>query len=265
MENIMDVIVCIKQVPEKTDVPWDPETGTLKRESVSGILNPNDKNALEAALQLKENYGGVIRALSMGPPQSEECLREALSMGVDQAVLLCDQKFAGADTWATAYALGLAVKKTGAFDLILCGKESADGMTGHVGPQLAEFLDLPQLTYATDIEIHDHSVRVRQKLEGGYRVLESSQPVLVTVERGLNQPRIPPMDQVIKAYRKEILQWGAKDLGGDEDRFGLKGSPTKTRKAYTRKIEKGEVQFLTGEAQETARQLIQLLQEKDLV
>ncbi|MCF8142690.1 MAG: electron transfer flavoprotein subunit beta/FixA family protein [Deltaproteobacteria bacterium] len=261
----MNIIVCIKQVPEKPEVGWDPDTGTLKREGVPGILNPNDKNALEAALRLREKHGGAITALSMGPPQAEEALREALSMGVDGAVVLSDRAFAGADTWATAYALSLAAAKTGPYDLILCGKESADGMTGHIGPQLAEFLDLPQLTYATNIEIHDHLVTITQKLEDGFRILESPLPALVTVERSANEPRIPPMDQVIKAYRKEVIQWGSKDLGGDEALFGLKGSTTQNRRVYVRVIETGDVRFLKGEAVETAKELVQILKQNDLI
>ncbi len=260
----MEIIVCIKQVPEKNEVAWDPETGTLKRESMAGILNPNDKNALEAALQLREEHGGAITAISMGPPQAEEALREALSMGVDHAILLSDRAFAGADTWATAYALSLGVQNAGSFDLVLCGKESADGMTGHIGPQLSAFLDLPQLTCATDILIHDRLVRIRQKTEEGIRVLESPLPALVTVERSMNQPRIPPMDQVMKAYRKEIVLRGAKDLDGDESRFGLKGSPTQTQKVYVQEREKGRARFIPGDAGAAAKELIQILKQADL-
>jgi len=265
LEVVIKIIVCIKQVPEKTEVGWDPETGTLKRETMPGILNPNDKHALEAALQLREKQDGAVTALSMGPPQAEEALREALSMGVDVAVLLTDRAFAGADTWATAYLLSLAVRKMGSYDLILCGKESADGMTGHIGPQLAEFLDLPQLTYAVDIKLHDHSVRIKQRLEDGFRILEAPLPALVTVERGINQPRIPPMDQVMKAYRKDLLHWGVKDMGGNEELFGLKGSPTQTRRVYIQKMERRKVRFLEGDVKETARQLIQILKQKDLM
>jgi len=265
LRDEMEIIVCIKQVPEKTEVGWDPETGTLKRETIAGILNPNDKHALESALQLREKEGGAVTALSMGPPQAEEALREAMSMGADAAVLLTDRAFAGADTWATAYALSLAVRRMGPYDLILCGKESADGMTGHIGPQLAEFLGLPQLTYAMDIALHDRSVRVKQKLEDGFRVLESPLPALVTIERGINRPRIPPMDQVMKAYRKDVRQWGVKDLGGDESLLGLRGSPTQTRKVYIQKMEKGTVRFLEGEVRETAQQVIQILRQKDLL
>jgi len=262
----MEIVVCIKQVPETTNIDWDPKTGAIIREGVPGILNPNDKNVLEAALQVKEKHGGVITAVSMGPAQAEEALREALSMGIDKAVLLCDKQFAGADTLATSYTLSLALRKIAAFDLILCGKESADGVTGHVGPQLAEFLNLPQLTYATEIAIHDHTVRIKQKLEDCRRVLESPLPALVTMEQGCNQPRIPSMDQIMEAFQeKEVLFWSAEDLGGNSECLGLIGSPTQSRKVYLHKIERGNVQHLEGQADEAARKLIHLLKQKYLI
>ena len=262
----MRIVVCIKQVPGRPDIQWDPETGSLVREGASGILNPNDKNALEAALQLKEKHGGVVTGISMGPPQAEESLREALSMGIDEAILLSDKKFAGSDTWATAYTLSLALKKIEEFDLVLCGKESADGMTAQVGPQLAEFLNLPQLTYASEVEINGNLVRVRQRMEDLYRVLESSLPAVITVEREINCPRIPPMDLIIEAYRdKEVVWWSAEDLRGEIDHLGLKGSPTQTRSVYIQKVEKRGLQVLEGTSVETARRLVQILKQKNLI
>ena len=261
----MDIVVCIKQVPEAGEIGWDPETGTLLREGASGVVNHNDKHAIEAALQLRKAHGGLITALSMGPPQADEALREALSMGVDKAVLLSDKCFAGADTLATSYALSLAMKKIARFDLILCGKETSDGMTAQVGPQLAELLNLPQLTCATEISIHDHSVRITQKLEGGIRILAASLPALVTVERHINQPRIPPMDSIMEAYRdKEVQAWSLEDLGERGEHFGLKGSPTQTRKVYTKKVTRGKLAMLEGEPDEVARALINALKQKGL-
>ena len=262
----MDIVVCIKQVPETTDIGWDPKTGKLMREEASGVLNPHDKNALEAALQLKEQHGGTVTALSMGPPQTEDALREALSMGVDKATLLSDRLFAGADTLSTSYALALALKKIARFDLILCGRESSDAATAQVGPQLAELLNLPQLTCATEVTIKNSSVRIRQKLEDGFRALETSLPALITVEREINQPRIPPMDSIMEAYRdKEVQVLEGEDLGGDKERLGLKGSPTQSRKVYSKKVAKGNVTILEGEPDEIARELIQMLKDKDLV
>ena len=202
----------------------------------------------------------------MGPAQAEDVLREALSMGVDKAILLCDRRFAGADTLSTSYTLGLAIKKIGAFDLILCGKESADSMTAHVGPQLAEALNLPQLTYATDIEIHGRSVRIKQKWDDGFRVLESPLPALITVEREINQARIPSMDLIMEACRnKEVLVWGAEELGGDIKNFGLKGSPTQSQRVYEQKVIRGKAKILEGEPETVARELVEILNEKNLI
>ena len=262
----MDIVVCIKQVPETTDIGWNPSTGTLIREGAPGILNRNDKNALEAALQLREEHGGCITALSMGPSQAEETLREALSMGIDQAILLSDSVFAGADTLSTAYTLSLAAQRIRDYDLMLCGKESSDGMTAQVGPQIAEFLDLPQLTGATEIAIENKSVRIKQKQEYGFRVVETFFPAVITVERGINQPRIPTMDSIMEAYRdKKVQVWGAGDLDGDPERYGLKGSPTQSRNVYTKQVKKGKVTILDGEPDEVAGKLIQTLKLKGLL
>jgi electron transfer flavoprotein alpha/beta subunit len=236
------------------------------REGADGVLNLTDKNALEAALKLKEQHGGHSTALSMGPAQAEEVLREALSMGIDQAILLSDKAFAGADTLSTAYTLSLAAKKIGSYDLILCAKESSDGMTAQVGPQVAEFLDLPQLTCATEITIQDALVRIKQKIEDGFRVLETPLPAVITVEREINRPRIPTMDTIMEAYRsKEVTVWGASDLDGDPGLLGLEGSPTQSRAVYTRHVKKGEVIMLEGEPDEVAGKLIEALQLKALI
>ena len=264
----MDIVVCVKQVPEAAHIGWDPDRGTLVREGIAGILNPNDKNALEAALQLKEKHGGLITAVSMGPEQADETLKEALSLGIDKTILLCDRRFAGADTLSTAYTLSLALKKIACFDLILCGKESADGMTAHVGPQLAEMLDLPQLTCATeiDVDVNGSSVQVKQKLENEHRILESPLPALITVEREINQPRITSMDLVLEACRdKEVFVWGAEDLGGKIENFGLKGSPTQSSKVYTQKVTRGTVKTLEGDAETIAGDLIEILNQKNLI
>ena len=262
----MDVIVCIKQVPETTDIGWDPQTGTLIRDGVDGILNANDKHALEEALLLKERHGGTITALSMGPPQAEDALREALSMGIDKAVLLSDKRFAGADTLATSYTLSRAVKKLGRFDLILCGKESADGMTAQVGPQLAELLNVPQLTSAMEISPAGDSVRVKQKLEDGFRLLETTFPALITVESEINQPRIPAMDSIMEAYReKDVEVWTEGDLGDGKEHLGLEGSPTQSRKVYRHRITRGNVSMIEGGPDEAARELVSILRHKGLM
>lgn len=261
----MNIIVCIKQVPNVSEVKWDPETGSLIRKGVPSIINPNDKNAIEAALQLREKHGGVVTILTMGPSQAEEALREALGMGADKAVQLTDRKFAGSDTWVTSYTLGLAVRKIADYDLIICGKEAMDGMTAQVGPQLAEYLDVPQLTYAIEIEVEDGKVRIKQKLGDLHRTLEALMPALITVEREVNEPRVAPMDSIIEAFSKEITVWKASDLAGDEGNYGLKGSPTKLRKVYTPKLLKGNVEMLEGDLEEKAGKLVEKLREKYIV
>ena len=261
----MNIIVCIKQVPNVSEVKWDPETGALIRKGVPSIINPNDKNAIEAALQLRERHGGEVTILSMGPSQVEEALREALGMGADHAIRLTDKKFAGSDTWVTSYTLGLAIQRIGQWDLVICGKEALDGMTAQVGPQLAEHLDIPQLTYATDLEVVNTRIRIRQKLGDIYRVLEAPLPALITVEREANQPRVAPVDCIIEAYNKEISVWRADDLNGDDENFGLKGSPTKLKKVYTPKLLKGTAEIFEGSPEEAAHRLIARLKEKYII
>jgi len=261
----MHIIVCIKQVPDVTEVSWDPETGSLIRKGIPSIINPNDKNAIESALQLKERYGGEVTALSMGPSQVEEALREALGMGIDKAIQLTAKEFAGSDTWATAYTLGLAVKKIGPYDLIICGKEAVDGMTAQVGPQIAEYLGIPQLTYAMHMEVLDSKVRVKQKLGDLYRLLEAPMPALITVEREAYQPRVAPMDTILEAYGKEIPVWKPDDLNGEMEHFGLKGSPTKLRKVYTPKLVRGNVEMLEGAPGDIARKFVGKLKEKYII
>ena len=262
-EITMHIIVCIKQVPNVKEVKWDPVTGSLIRKGIPSIINPNDRNAIEAALQLREKHGGEVTILSMGPSQVEEALREALAMGADKAVQLTGKDFAGSDTWATSYTLGLAIQKIGNWDLILCGKEAMDGMTAQVGPQIAEYLKIPQLTYAITLEVADGKVRIKQKLGKVQRILEASLPALVTVEREINESRIAPMDSIMEAYEKEIPVWGPEDLlGGEAERFGLEGSPTRLRKVFSPKVLKGKVQMLQGGPKEAAAELIRVLKEK---
>ena len=258
----MNIIVCIKQVPDVTEVSWDPVTGALIRKGVPSVINPCDRNALEAALQLAETAGGTVTVLSMGPGQVEESLREALGMGADQAILLTDKKFAAADTLATSYTLGLAIKKIGDYDLILCGKEAVDGMTAQVGPELAVFLDIPQMTYATGIAVEKGSVRVTQKLGNLRRVLEADFPALITVEREINTPRVPPVDLVIEAYQKEITFWDAADVKGEDDKCGLCGSPTRLKKIFRLKRLRGDVEILEGSPGDVSRMLVQKLKER---
>lgn len=261
----MNIIVCIKQVPDVKEVSWDPKTGSLIRKGIPSIINPNDKNAIEAALQLKERHGGEVTVLSMGPSQVEEALREALGMGVDKAIQLTGKKFAGSDTWATSYALGLAVRKIAQYDLIICGKEAIDGMTAQVGPQLAECLNIPQLTYALEIEVTNSKVKIKQKLGDFHRLLEAPIPALITVEREAHEPRVAPMDTILEAYGKEITLWNVDDLDGEDENFGLKGSPTKLTRVYTPKLIKGKVEMLEGGPEEAARKCVEKIRARYII
>ena len=229
----MEFIVCFKQVPDTTEIKIDPATNTLIRQGVPSIVNPFDKNALEAALQLKEKHGGKVTVITMGPSQAEEALKECLAMGADDAYLVSDRAFGGADTLATSYTLAAAIRKMGKFDVILCGKQAIDGDTAQVGPEIAEYLDTPQITYAAKVDISGDVVRVEREHEDGYEVIESQMPILLTVVKSINEPRFPSVKGTMKANRKTIPVITVSDLDVDPDRLGLKGSPTQVRKIFS--------------------------------
>ncbi len=261
----MHIIVTVKQVPDTNDVRIDPQTGTLIREGVPSIVNPEDRHAVEQALALRDLSGGAARvtAISMGPPQAEVALREVLAMGVDEAVLLCDRAFAGADTLATAAALMHAVKKIGAFDLILCGRQAIDGDTAQVGPQLAEFLGVPQLTYVQRLLLSEGKLRAERATEHGVQVVECPLPALVTCLKEINKPRIPTLPGCIQAYRaKKLAVWSAADVAAPREIIGLNGSPTQVRRTFTPEP-KGAGKMFGGETKEAVRQLVAALVEKN--
>ena len=235
----MEIVVCVKQVPDTSEVKIDPVTNTLIRQGVPSIVNPFDKNALEAALVLKQQHGGTVTVLSMGPDQAKEALQECIAMGADEAILLSDRAFGGADTLATSYTLAAGIKKIGNFDLIICGKQAIDGDTAQVGPEIAEHLDLPQLTYAAALEVKDNKIVAKRELEEGYEIVEAEMPAVVTVVKSINEPRYPSIKGMMKSKRKEIAVWGAEDLNVDTEKLGLKGSPTQVRRIFT---PKGRVQ-----------------------
>lgn len=263
---LMNIVVCVKQVPGTSKIPIDPETGNLIREGIPGILNPDDKHAVEEAVGIKEKLGGRVTVITMGPPQAEETLRECLAMGADDAILLTDEAFAGADTLATSYVLGCAIKQMGEVALILCGSEALDGNTGQVGPELAEFLGLPQLTFIQNVRISQGTVKVKRTLGDGYEVLETRLPALLTVTRDINTPRVPSLDAVMDAYRKkEIITWTAADISVDRDRLGLKGSPTRIRKVYSPELRRGGVEMLGGALDQAIETLAARLCQRDLI
>ncbi len=251
----MNIVVCIKQVPDTAEIKIDPQTNTLMREGVPSIINPFDLNALEAGLQIRDNIGDSrVTVLTMGPPQAEASLREAVSMGADEAVLLSDRAFAGSDTWATSYTLALAIKKTGA-DIVICGKQAIDGDTAQVGPETAEFLDIPHIAYVKKIEeVKDGRIRVQRMMDEGYDIVESSLPVLLTVVKELNVPRMPSLKGKIAAKKAEIKKMDARDIGADEGSLGLKGSPTQVKNIFAPKV-KSERRMIEGSPEEQVNEL----------
>lgn len=255
----MKIIVCIKQVPDAKDVRLDPETNTLAREGVESIMNPYDQHALEEAVKLKEQHGGEVIALTMGPPQAEEMLRLAISCGADKVVLVSDRAFAGADTWATAYTLENALKKIGEYDLILCGKQAIDGDTAQVGPGLATRLGIPFVTCVQKIrEAGDKELVMERMMDDGYDVVAVDFPVLVTVVKDINEPRVPSLKGKMKAKKAEIITLSAEDIGADPACIGLPGSPTKVVDVFPPPA-RSERSVLEGTIDEQIEQLVDKL------
>jgi electron transfer flavoprotein beta subunit len=263
----LHAIVCIKQVPDTTEVKIDPERGTLIREGVPSIVNPFDTYAIEEALLLKEKFGGKVTVISMGPPQAVEALKEAVAMGADEAILLSDRAFAGADTWATAYTLCSAIKKIGDFDVILCGRQAIDGDTGQVGPGIATQLGINQLTYVfkiQDIDFEKRTIRVERLVEEGREVVTSTLPCLLTVVKDINQPRYPTFMGIRRAAKMQIPTWTAAEMNVNPDLIGLTGSPTKVVRVFTPPAREGECDLVTADSPEQAAEILaeKLLAEK---
>jgi electron transfer flavoprotein alpha/beta subunit len=251
----MKIIVCIKQVPDTAEVRINPETNTLIRDGVPSIINPYDLHALEAAIKIKEEGSATVTALTMGPPQAEEALREAIAIGADEGVLLTDRVFAGSDTWATAYTLYKAVETLG-FDIILCGKQAIDGDTAQVGPEMAEFLNIPHIAYVKKIEkIEEKGIVVHRLMGEGHDVVESSLPVLMTVVRELNEPRLPSLKGKMKAKKADINKLTHEDIHADESMLGLNGSPTQVKNIFAPEIKKDR-KMLEGSPEEQVEQLM---------
>jgi electron transfer flavoprotein beta subunit len=227
----MDTVVCIKQVPHPdhfSQITLDPVTKAIRREGVPLVMNPVDRHAIEAALQLRDRFPGKVTALTMGPPQSREAIEEALAMGADEGILLCDRAFAGADAYATALTIAAAIRKFCPFSLILCGCETADSGTRMVGPMLAEFLDVPYATNVRAMKVMDKGIcLVEADMEGGCMKVELGLPALITVNRAVNEPRIPDVMGIIGVADKLLSTYGANDLGLPAEKLGLNGSPTR--------------------------------------
>ncbi len=233
----MNIIVCLKQVPDTNEVKINQETGTLIRDGVPSIINPDDRNGLEEALRLKDELGAKVIVVSMGPPQAKGALREAVAMGADEVYLVSDRAFGGSDTWATATILAAAIEKIGNYDLIICGRQAIDGDTAQVGPELAEFLDLPQVTYAKKVEVQGDKLVVNRYTETGDYVIEVSLPAVLTSIKELNEPRYPSVKGIYRGYEtlkdEEITVLTLADLTDiDTTQIGLKGSPTNVYKSF---------------------------------
>lgn len=267
----VNVIVCIKQVPDTAYVRIDPETNTLVRTGVKSIINPFDRYAIEEGVRLVEQFGGKVVVLTMGPPQAEEALREAISLGADEAVLVSDRALMGSDTWATSYVLSKAIGKIGDYTLIICGLQAIDGDTGQVGPGISAHLNIPQITYARKIrEIGEHRtelgrpgedglyIRAERMTEEGYELIESPLPSLLTVVKDINEPRLPSLKGKMKAKKAQIARWGVEDLDLDRSFVGLRGSPTRVVKTFT-PSPRGRGQVLQGDTAEVCDTLVELL------
>ncbi len=263
----MNIVVCIKQVPETTDIKINKETNTLIREGAPCIINPFDTYALEEALRLKEKLGGKVTALSMGPPQAESALREAISLGIDEGILISDRAIAGSDTLATSYTLARALKRYGNFNLIICGKQAMDGDTAQVGPGIAECLNIPHVAYVRKIEEiipEKNYLRVERMMEEGYEVVETTLPALITVVKEINLPRLPSLKGMMRSKKAEIIKWNAADLNLDIKRVGLEGSPTWVIKIFTPEP-RGGGELIIGAPEEQVDKLFSKLKETKLV
>lgn len=257
----MDIIVCIKQVPDTADIKINNDTNTIIREGVASIINPFDMYAIEEGLQIREKHGGSVTVISMGPPQVESALREALALGVDEAIMITDRKFAGADTLATSYTLATAIEKIGGYDLILFGKQAIDGDTAQVGPGVATHLKIPQIAFVKKIEkIEDGKITAERMMDDGLDVIRTKLPAVITVVKDINQPRLPSLRTKMKAKRAEIQTFSFEDLDIDEDLIGLDGSPTVVERIFTPKVEKNN-EILTGDPDDMADQLAAKLKE----
>ena len=261
----MKIIVCIKQVPNTTEIKIDPVTNTLKRDGVPSIINPDDKAAIEAALQLKESCGATVTVLTMGPPQAEKALREALAMGADEAFLLTDRAFGGSDTLATSTIIAAAVKKLQA-DLVLCGRQAIDGDTAQVGPQIAEHLDIPQITYAAGISYNaeNGTLTVKRQFEDRYQTLQVKGLCLITVLSTMVKPRYMNVWDIVDQDAKEIGKITNEDLQLDKSVIGLTGSPTKVKASFTKQLDK-TVETLELNPEEAAKAIVDALNKRHLI
>jgi electron transfer flavoprotein beta subunit len=257
----MHIVVSIKQVPDTKNVRIDPNTNTLVRQGVESIINPFDLFAVEAALKMKDANGARITVMTMGPPQATAALRDVMSRGVDDAVLLSDRAFAGSDTWATSTTLAAAVKKFGDVDIVFCGKQAIDGDTAQVGPEMATLLNLPYATFVKKIEFLDEKhLKITRQTDEGSELWKVPMPALLTVIKEMGEPRLPSLRHKMRAQKAEIPTWGAADLGLDPNSCGLCGSFTQVVRVFSPPL-RGDRRQIQGGIEEQAEQLYRLLKE----
>jgi electron transfer flavoprotein beta subunit len=268
----MHIIVCIKQTPATANVQIDPKTGTLKREGMAAAINPFDEYAIEEAVRIKERVpGSTVSVVTMGPPQAEDALRDAIARGCDDAFHVTDRAFAGADTWATSYTLQMAIRKIAEvkkpFDMIICGKQTNDGDTGHVGPGIAAWLEIPNAAYIGKVEdVKDGGpVRVRRMMEDGYDILEMPTPCLISVVKEINEPRVASLKGKLASKKAVIPKWAAADIKAEKSKIGLGGSPTIVAKSYNPPPRKGGVRIEGATPEEKAKKLVEKLRELKLI
>ena len=263
---MLNILVCIKQVPDTTEIKIDPVTNTLIRAGVPSIVNPFDAYALELAVQLKEKVGGSITVVSMGPPQAKDALKHCLSVGADKAYLMTDRAVGGSDTLATSYILSCVARKLGPFDLIFCGKQAIDGDTGQVGPEMAEHLGIPQITYATAVDYEDEQLKVRREVDDGWEIIGAQLPAIVTVNKTEKEPRMATLMSKMAANRAVIEEIHCADVADmDMTRVGLAGSPTKVRRTFTPDRSKQGVKLQGKTAQEASKELVAMLGDKRVI
>ncbi|MBK5242778.1 electron transfer flavoprotein subunit beta/FixA family protein [Clostridium sp.] len=265
----MNILVCVKQVPDTTEIKIDPITNTLIRAGVPSIVNPFDAYALELAVRIKETNGGIITVLAMGPQQAKSALKECLSVGADKAILVSDRVFGGSDTLATSYILSTTIKaiekKAEKFDLILCGKQAIDGDTGQVGPEIAEHLGYAQVTYVEDITVDGENVRVKRENDDQHEIIETQMPAVITVIKTAYEPRYATIKSKMASNRAQIPTMTAADLDIDLERTGLKGSPTKVKKTFVPQLKKSGIIIKGKTSSESALELIFLLSEASII
>ncbi|MEG1632890.1 MAG: electron transfer flavoprotein subunit beta/FixA family protein [Oscillospiraceae bacterium] len=261
----MKILVFVKQVPDTDDVRLDPKTGNLMRDGVQSIINPFDANAIETAIHLKEEYGGSVTAISMGPPQADDVLKKALAMGCDESVLLSDRALGGADTLATGYPLAKAAEKIGGYDLLICGRHAVDAETAQTGPIIAGFLDIPQVTLVDSIKIEDGYAVCGRLLNDRTETVRVRMPALITVCSEINTPRYPTPINIMRALKKPRFIWNAQDIACDPEMIGVAGSPSSNKKIFAPPKHNTATKFFTGSAEDIAKQIVDVFAAENLL